>query len=51
MTTVSPSRLASVEDDIHLGTELEFLIEGLFNPERFLQLLRNFTAFDDGADG
>ncbi|WP_006246056.1 type I restriction endonuclease subunit R [Mycolicibacterium tusciae] len=33
-------------DDVHLGTELEFLIEGLFNPERFLQLLRNFTAFD-----
>lgn len=38
-------------DDGHLGTELEFLIDGLFNPERFLQLLRNFTAFDAGADG
>jgi type I restriction enzyme, R subunit len=40
-----------VIDDVHLGTELEFLIEGVFNPERFLQLQRNFTAFDEGADG
>lgn len=39
------------EDDVHLGTEIEYLIDGLFNPERFLQLLRNFTAFDAGADG
>jgi type I restriction enzyme, R subunit len=46
-----PVSLGIVDDDIHLGTELEFLIEGLFNPERFLQLLRNFTAFDEGADG
>ncbi|MGB2919748.1 MAG: type I restriction endonuclease subunit R [Mycobacterium sp.] len=38
-------------DDVHLGTEVEYLIDGLFNPERFLQLLRNFTAFDAGADG
>jgi type I restriction enzyme, R subunit len=38
-------------DDEHGGTELEYLIEGLFNPERFLQLLRNFTAFDSTADG
>ncbi len=38
-------------DDVHLGTELEYLIDGLFNPERFLQLIRNFTAFDAGADG
>lgn len=38
-------------DDEHGGTELEYLIEGLFNPERFLQLLRNFIAFDASADG
>jgi type I restriction enzyme, R subunit len=38
-------------DDEHGGTELEYLIEGLFNPERFLQLLRNFTAFDSDGDG
>ncbi|MCH9731452.1 MAG: type I restriction endonuclease subunit R [Actinomycetia bacterium] len=31
--------------------QLEVLIDGLFNPERFLQLQRNFTAFDAGADG
>ncbi len=38
-------------DDVHYGTELEYLIEGVFNPERFLQLQRSFTAFDEGADG
>ncbi len=38
-------------DDEHSGTALEYLIEGLFNPERFLQLLRNFTAFDSDGDG
>ena len=38
-------------DEEHGGTELEYLIEGLFNTERFLQLLRNFTAFDATPDG
>ena len=33
------------------GTGLEFLIEGVFNPARFLQLQRDFTAFDEGAEG
>jgi len=46
-----PVKLGEAVDDVHLGTELEFLIEGVFNPERFLQLQRNFTAFDGGADG
>ena len=46
-----PVTLGEPLDDVHLGTELEFLIEGVFNPERFLQLQRNFTAFDGGADG
>lgn len=46
-----PVQFGIVQEDMHLGTELEYLIEGLFNPERFLQLLRNFTAFDQGADG
>ena len=45
-TTASPSHSASRSTTSHLGTELEFLIEGLFNPERFLQLQRNFTAFE-----
>ena len=40
-----------VFDDQHYGTALEYLIEGVFNPERFLQLQRNFTAFDEGAGG
>ena len=34
-----------------MGLELEYLIDGVFNPERFLQIQRNFTAFDAGADG
>ncbi len=39
-----------VRDD-SLGLELELLIDGVCNPERFLQLQRNFVAFDQGADG
>ncbi|QWF81871.1 type I restriction endonuclease subunit R [Amycolatopsis sp. CA-230715] len=31
--------------------EIEVLIDGVFNTERFLQLQRNFVAFDEGADG
>jgi type I restriction enzyme R subunit len=46
-----PVKFGEVIDDVHLGTELEFLIEGVFNPERFLQLQRNFTAFDSKAEG
>ncbi|EWT03347.1 DEAD/DEAH box helicase [Intrasporangium oryzae NRRL B-24470] len=34
-----------------LGTGLDQLIDGVFNQDRFLQLMRNFTAFDQGADG
>ncbi len=37
--------------DLSLGVELEYLIDGVCNPERFLQLQRNFVAFDAGADG
>jgi len=37
--------------DDSIGIELEYLIDGVFNPERFLQLQRNFVAFDEGADG
>ncbi|WP_370945343.1 type I restriction endonuclease subunit R [Amycolatopsis sp. cg5] len=46
-----PAKLGKPLGNAHLGTELEFLIEGVFNPERFLQLQRNFTAFDGGSDG
>ncbi|OCH78791.1 type I restriction endonuclease subunit R [Gordonia sp. UCD-TK1] len=38
-------------DPEKMGLELEYLIDGVFNPERFLQIQRNFTAFDAGADG
>ena len=41
---------ADVADD-RLGVELEYLIDGVCNQERFLQLQRNFIAFDEGADG
>ena len=37
--------------DMSLGVELEYLIDGVCNPERFLQLQRNFVAFDAGAEG
>ncbi|HEY1133260.1 MAG TPA: type I restriction endonuclease subunit R [Nocardioides sp.] len=32
-------------------TALELLVHGVFNQERFLQILREFTAYDEGADG
>jgi type I restriction enzyme R subunit len=32
-------------------TALETALQGLYNQERFLQLLQNFTAFDGGSDG
>ncbi|MEX0426370.1 type I restriction endonuclease subunit R [Nocardioides sp. DS6] len=37
--------------DDSIGIELEYLIDGVCNPERFLQLQRNFIAFDEGAGG
>jgi type I restriction enzyme R subunit len=37
--------------DTSLGVEIEYLIDGVCNPERFLQLQRNFVAFDSGAEG
>src|SRR5699024_3153315 len=33
------------------ATALDVLLDGLFNQERFLQLLRGYVAFDAGADG
>ncbi|GAA3773897.1 type I restriction endonuclease subunit R [Microbacterium kribbense] len=32
-------------------TPLDDALNGLYNQERFLQLLRGFTAFDEGAEG
>ncbi len=37
--------------DTDLGVELEYVIDGVCNQERFLQVQRNFVAFDTGADG
>lgn len=39
-----------VEDGISVEP-LDDALNGLFNQERFLQLVRNFTAFDESADG
>ncbi len=37
--------------DSETSTSLEHALFGLYNQLRFLQLLRDFTAFDQGADG
>ncbi len=50
-TTAGPVKPQSDPDDDSLGVELEHLIDGVCNQERFLQLQRNFVAFDEGADG
>ncbi|MEV6411030.1 type I restriction endonuclease subunit R [Kribbella sp. NPDC051718] len=45
-------RLTSdTKDDTSTGVELEWLLDGVCNQERFLQLQRNFVAFDTGAEG
>jgi len=46
-----PVTFGQVVDDAHRGTGIEFLIEGVFHVDRFLQLMRNFTAFDQGSVG
>lgn len=40
-------------DDVWLPVTIEMfdLVPGIFNQERFLQLQRDFVAFDEGADG
>ena len=39
-----------IEDDVDVQP-LEDALAGLYNQERFVQLVRNFTAFDEGPDG
>ncbi|QAV70839.1 type I restriction endonuclease subunit R [Salinibacterium sp. UTAS2018] len=46
-TPVAPNR--SIDGETVTG--LEDAIDGLYNQDRFLQLLRNYTAFDENADG
>ena len=44
---VSPNRTIDGETT----TSLEDALYGLYNQDRFLQLLRNYTAFDENSDG
>jgi len=37
--------------DGHPVTRMELAFYGLYNVDRFLQLMRHFTAFDEGEDG
>lgn len=46
-----PLGFGATPDLERLGTGLDQLIDGVFNQDRFLQLMRNFTAFDQSADG
>ncbi|MDN5790422.1 MAG: DEAD/DEAH box helicase family protein, partial [Micrococcales bacterium] len=46
-----PLGFGATLDHGELGTGLDQLIDGVFNQERFLQLMRNFVAFDEGSDG
>ncbi|MFF2557398.1 type I restriction endonuclease subunit R [Nocardia sp. NPDC058058] len=46
-----PVKFGQRADPDSVGVELEHLVDGVFNPERFLQLQRNFTAFDETAGG
>ena len=46
-----PVKVGTDPADNSLGIELEHLIDGVCNQERFLQLQRNFVAFDSGAEG
>jgi len=46
-----PVKASADPEDASLGIELEYLLDGVCNQERFLQLQRNFVAFDGGAEG
>ncbi|MGW5572360.1 type I restriction endonuclease subunit R [Nocardia thailandica] len=49
--TGKPLRPGDARDDEHAGIELEFLIAGVLQSERFLQIRQNFVAFDSTGDG
>ncbi|TQL47162.1 type I restriction enzyme R subunit [Homoserinimonas aerilata] len=44
---IEPNRIVDGE----MAPALEDAIDGLYNQERFLQLLRDYTAFDENSDG
>ncbi len=50
MTTASRCPSRRVENGVSVEP-IDDALDGLFNQERFLQLVRNFTAFDENADG
>ncbi|WP_396667357.1 type I restriction endonuclease subunit R [Microbacterium sp. R86528] len=45
-----PLKQPRIEGDLDVQP-IEDALNGLYNQERFLQLVRNFTAFDEGSDG
>jgi len=44
-------KFGELDAEGNASTGLENALFGLYNLERFLQLARNFTAFDEGSDG
>ncbi|MGH3789176.1 MAG: type I restriction endonuclease subunit R [Pseudonocardiaceae bacterium] len=46
-----PIAIGEATEGAEYTTGLELALFGLFNQERFLQLQRSFTAFDEGAGG
>jgi len=45
-----PLKQPRIEEGVSIEP-IDDALNGLFNQERFLQLVRNFTAFDESADG
>lgn len=46
-----PVTFGQATDDVEVSTALDVALFGLYNQDRFLQLLRSYTAFDEGAGG
>src|SRR5690606_4514630 len=46
----TPLEQPRIEDGVDVQP-LDDALNGLYNQERFLQLVRSFTAFDEGSDG
>ncbi len=46
----APLQQPRIEDGVSVEP-IDDALNGLFNQERFLQLVRNFTAFDENSDG
>ncbi|MQA77060.1 MAG: HsdR family type I site-specific deoxyribonuclease [Streptosporangiales bacterium] len=47
----APVALGETVDDIESATGQDLALYGLYNQDRFLQLLHSYTAFDEGAAG